>query len=183
MIEENDRATWLSPLPDCTWSLPVGKYHPAGFGARRKYNLHTGIDLFCEHMQPVASVEAGTIISLKDFSKRKNKSPWLNRTRVILIEGKTGVSAYCNVIERKGLKVGDEVRSGEIIGNVVRLNKKKRRKDVCMLHLELYAKGTRKRVTWSYNFPKPPQLLDPSKHLLGIITDSQVVYKRRVNSS
>lgn len=180
MTEEN---RWKNPLPDCTWSLPCGKYHPAGFGARRMYNLHTGIDLFCEHMQPLASVEAGKVISIRDFSKNKNKKPWLNRTRVILIEGQTGVVAYCNVRERPGLKPGDEVGAGEIIGNVIRINKKRRKNDVCMLHIELYSPGTKKRVIWSYNFPKPPQLLDPSKYLLSIITDSQVVYKRRARIS
>lgn len=178
-IQEQDRVTWKSPLPGCTWSLPCGKYHPAGFGARRPYSLHTGVDLFCDHNQPLASVEDGIVTAIRDFSKRKNKSPWLNRTRVILIEGETGVVAYCNVKERAGLKVGDLVEAGEVIGNVIRLNKKKKRKDKCMLHLELYAKETRKRVTWSYNYPKPPQLLDPTEHLVGIITDSQVMYRRR----
>ncbi len=176
MVEDN---RWRNPLPDCAWSLPCGKYYPAAFGARRKYNLHTGIDLFCENMQPLASVEAGKIVSIGDFSNQKDKSPWLNRTRVILIEGQTGVVAYCNVIEKPGLRVGRAVTAGEIIGNVIRINKKRRKNDICMLHLELYKPGTRKRVIWSYNFPKPPQLLDPGKYLLGIITDNQVIYKRR----
>lgn len=171
-----EETKWKNPLPNCTWSLPCGKYHPAGFGARRTYNLHTGIDLFCEHMQPLAAVEAGKIINITDFSK--NKKPWLNRTRVILIEGQAGVVSYCSVLERNGLKIGQTVMAGEIIGNVIRINKKKRKNDICMLHIELYAHGVKNRKTWSYFFPKPLQLLDPSKYLLSIITDNKVVYRK-----
>lgn len=172
---------WKSPLPGCTWSMPLGKYHPAGFGAKRQYNLHAGVDLFCDHNQPLASVEDGIVVGIRDFSKQNNDRPWLNKTRVILIEGKTGVVAYCNVKERNDLRIGQPVKAGEIIGNVIRINKKKKRKDTCMLHLELYSTGTRKRVTWSYNFPKPPQLLDPTPHLLGTIVEQQVVYRRRTS--
>lgn len=179
LTNKKDENSWVSPLPEHYWSVPLGKYHPSGFGARRKYNLHTGVDLFCDHNQPLASVEDGIIIGIRNFSKKK--VPWLNQTRVILIEGKTGVVAYCNVKEREGLRVGDEVLAGEIIGNVIRINKKKKKnkKDLCMLHLELYSPGTKKRAKWSYNFPKPPQLLNPTQHLLDIITDSQVIIKRR----
>jgi len=178
-INTDTQSNWKSPLPGCTWALPNGKYHPAGFGAKRPYNRHTGVDLFCDHNQPLAAVEDGIVVSIRDFSKHKENKPWLNRTRVILIEGKTGVVAYCNVKERNGLKIGQEVKAGEIVGNVIRINKKKRRKDTCMLHLELYSIGTRKRVTWSYQFPKPPQLLDPTPHLLSTIVDQQVVIRRR----
>jgi len=175
-----DENRWTTPLPGCSWSLPVGKYHPAGFGAKRPHSLHTGVDLFCEHNQTLASVEEGIVTAIRDFSKQQKKQPWLNRTRVVLIEGNSGVVAYCNVKERPGLKVGDLVEAGEVIGRVIRLNKKKRRKDKCMLHLELYKKETRRRVVWSYNYQKPPQLLDPTNQLVGIITDSQVTYRRRL---
>jgi murein DD-endopeptidase MepM/ murein hydrolase activator NlpD len=178
MREDNNNVVWKSPLPDCSWSLPCGKYHPAAFGARRKYNIHTGVDLFCEHMQPLASVEDGIVVAIKNFSKNKNKSPWLNKTKAILIEGESGVVAYCNVSERPGLQVGDLVDAGEIIGNVIRINKKKRRKDICMLHLELYEKGTTKRVTWSCNYPKPKHLKDPSPHLIKILTQTLCLRKR-----
>lgn len=184
--EEGMRIRWVNPLPGCTWSLPCGKYHPAGFGAKRKYSLHTGVDLNCKHNQPLASVEDGIVVAIRDFTnskKKKNPAPWLNKTRVILIEGETGVVAYCNVKERPGLKVGDLVDAGEVVGNVIRLNKKKRRKDKCMLHLELYAKETRRRVTWSYSYPKPPQLLDPTDRLVDIITNTQVLRRRPINTS
>jgi hypothetical protein len=180
--------TWCSPLPNCDWSLPLGKQQPGGFGTKQKFNFHTGVDLLCKHLQPLAAVEAGTIVSLQDFSKNKNKqqqeqnnNPRYNNTRVILIEGKTGVVAYCNVKESENIKVGMKVNAGDIIGNVVRVNKNKRENDICMLHLELHEHGTRKRVTWSFVFPKPVQLLDPTEHLVSIITNSKTtkIYKRR----
>lgn len=184
--EEGMSISWVNPLPGCTWSLPMGKYHPAGFGAKRKYSLHTGVDLNCKHNQPLASVEDGIVVAIRDFtnsSKKKNPTPWLNKTRVILIEGETGVVAYCNVKERAGLKVGDLVDAGEVIGSVIRINKKKRRKDKCMLHLELYMKETKRRVCWSPRFPKPPQLLDPTRCLVDIISETQVIRRRSFKPS
>ena len=172
--------TWRNPLPGITWAIPLGKNHPAGFGSRRKYGFHTGLDLYCKHNQELVSVENGTIVAITDFGKnKKNKSPWLNKTRVILIEGKTGVVAYCNVRELETLKPGQKVKAGEKIGNVISIFKKKSKKNACMLHLELYASGTKRRVFWADTFPKPPQLLDPTPHLLDIIVEQQVVYKRR----
>jgi len=178
---EGTGARWANPLPGCFWSLSIGKYHQSGFGAKRKYGFHTGIDLSCEHNQPLGTVEDGIVIAIRDFTNNKKKqkpAPWLNRTRVILIEGETGVVAYCNVRERPGLRVGDLVDAGEIIGNVVRLNKKKRRKDKCMLHIELYTKETKRRVSWSNSYPKPPQLLDPTDHLVDIISQTHVTRRR-----
>jgi hypothetical protein len=177
--------TWHSPLPGYDWSLPLGKQQPGGFGTKQKFNFHTGVDLFCKHLQPLAAVEAGTIVALQDFSKNKNKqeqnNPRYNNTRVILIEGKTGVVAYCNVQEAENIKIGMKIDAGDIIGNVVRVNKNKRENDICMLHLELYEHGTRKRVSWSFVFPKPVHLLDPTEHLVSIITNSKTtkIYKRR----
>lgn len=182
LYDNDNDISWKSPLPGCHWPLPNGKYHPAGFGAKRPHNRHTGVDLFCDHNQPLAAVEDGFVVAIRDFSKHKTKKPWLNRTRVILIEGFTGVVAYCNVKERNGLKIGQDVKAGEIIGNVIRINKKKKKKDTCMLHLELYEPGTRKRVSWSYQYPKPPQLLDPTPHLVGAIVEDQVVIRRRTVS-
>jgi len=175
-LKQDIRTTWNNPLPGHIWSLPLGKYSDGGFGSRRKHSIHTGIDLFCEHNQPLASVEEGIVVAIKDFSK--NKTPWLNRTRVILIEGCTGVVVYCNVEERPGLQVGDLVEAGEIIGKVIRINKKKKKQDKCMLHLELYEQETKRRVVWSYNYPKPIQLLDPTDYLVNIITKTQVIYRR-----
>ena len=181
MLKINNNAEtgkWSSPLPGLTWSMPLGKNHPSGFGSRRKYGFHTGIDLYCEHDQPLAAVESGKVISITDFGKRQHTSPWLNKTRVILIEGKSGIVAYCNVREDRGLKPGHRVDSGQVIGKVVNIFKKRNKKNACMLHLELYSPGTKRRVSWSNNYPKPQQLLDPTSKLLDIIVAKQVMYKR-----
>jgi len=183
--QEEQRIIWQNPLPNHFWSLPLGKHQAGGFGSKQKFSYHTGVDLLCNHMQPLAAVEAGTIVGIQNFSKKntnEKKSPWFNNTRVILIEGKSGVVAYCNVIEGADTKVGQKVEAGDVLGNVIKINKGKSNKnDVCMLHLELYEEGTRKRVAWSFMFPKPPQLLDPSIHLVSIITNSKsnMIFRRR----
>jgi len=178
------KTRWTNPLPEYTWSLPLGKYSTGGFGSKRKHGIHAGIDLFCDHNQPLSAVEEGIVVAIRNFSKhKKNKTPWLNRTRVILIEGETGVVAYCNVVERPGLEPGDLVDAGEIIGKVIRINKRKRKQDRCMLHIELYTQETTRRAAWSYNFPKPTQLLDPTDYLVNIITKTQVSYRRNTSGN
>jgi murein DD-endopeptidase MepM/ murein hydrolase activator NlpD len=161
---------WVNPLPGCNWGLPLGKYQTGGFGAKRKYNLHSGVDLHCKHLQPLASVEAGVVVKIIDFGN-KDKNPKLNETRAIFVEGDSGVVVYCNVMEREDLRPGIGVAAGEVIGKVIKINKSEKN-EVCMLHLELYRSGTRKRVIWSYQYPKPDCLLDPSNYLISTLTYS-----------
>jgi len=163
---------WVNPLPECIWPLPLGKYQTGGFGARRQYNVHSGVDLLCANNQPLASVEDGTVVGIQDFSKKKEKA-WLNNTRVIFIEGATGVVVYCNVIEKNDLKIGQQVKAGEVIGKVIKINRYKRKEDICMLHIELYTHGNYRRAIWSYNHKKPQQLLDPTNFLISAISSKR----------
>jgi murein DD-endopeptidase MepM/ murein hydrolase activator NlpD len=178
MNDANDTNKWANPLPGYMWSLPLGKYSEGGFGAKRKYNLHTGIDLYCKHEQPVAAVETGTVVNIVNFNS-KNRPKWMNKTKAILIESQNNVVAYCNVIENPECKIGTKVQAGEIFGKVISVNKYEKKQDICMLHLEFYDYGTRKRVTWSYDWPKPIILQDPSPYLMSLIVGVGNVYKKR----
>ena len=73
--------------------------HPGGFGAQRKHDLHTGVDLYVDGPVLVQAIEEGTVVAVREFTGEKSQppTPWWNRTRAILIEGRSGVIVYGEV--------------------------------------------------------------------------------------
>jgi len=65
--------------------------HPGTFGAIRKFDIHTGVDLYCDHGTKVYSIEPGLVISVENFTGSLAESPWWNDTQAVLIKG---VSVY-----------------------------------------------------------------------------------------
>jgi len=144
--------------------IPVGQ-HDGAFGFTRKHDVHTGVDLYCNPFDKVYSIEKGVVVAIIDFTGSKADSPWWNDTRAILIEGNSGVVVYGEVKEREGLKVGDNVECGEMIGEVITVLQKDKGKPMTMLHMELYKHGTKDVVWWKLGKEKPASLLDPTKIL------------------
>lgn len=48
------------------------------FGAVRKYDIHTGVDLYCEEGSLVSEYEDGIVVAIEDFTGVKANSPWWN---------------------------------------------------------------------------------------------------------
>jgi len=149
--------------------LPVKLIQPlpepgdAGFfGAERKHDIHTGIDLYTEDDAEVYAIKTGTVVAIEAFTGEHADSPWWNNTWAILIENNKGVICYGEVTPHPLLKVGDKVRSGQLIGNVKRVLKGDKGKNPpSMLHFEFYTKGTRKTVWWKLGEPCPENLRNP----------------------
>lgn len=147
----------LSRMPD---SIPSGT-HPGAFGSNRKHDVHTGIDLYCEDGDFVYAIEDGVVVNICDFTGPKVNLPWWNDTRAILIEGKSGVILYGELIEQ--VKIGDVVIEGQPIGKIKRVLKVDKGLPMDMLHLELYESGYRgDGEIWSLGEVKPNLLKDPS---------------------
>lgn len=106
------------------------------FGAVRKYDIHTGIDLYCEEGSIVSALEDGIVVAVEDFTGTKANSPWWNDTKAVLVEGKSGVICYGEI--EPCVNVGDLIWAGDTIGKVLKKNKGR---PTTMLHLELYEKG------------------------------------------
>jgi len=133
------------------------------FGAVRKYDVHTGIDLYTIEGAPVLAMEDGVVVSVTDFTGPP-ESPWWLPTKAVLIEGASGVLCYGEVVSY--LVAGEKVQSGEPIANVVPVLREAR-KDIpghsrFMLHLELYEHGTKAPKEWKLGEPCPQGLLDPT---------------------
>ena len=123
--------------------------HPGAFAAERKFDIHTGVDLYCPQHHPISAVEDGLVVEIEKFTGEHVDSPWWNNTWAILIQGDSGVILYGEVKPREDLKVGDRVKEGESLGHVLRVLKKDKGRPMDMLHFELYDWGTRESVWWN----------------------------------
>lgn len=152
---------WKWPLPGITTDIPYDVW-PGSFGAARKYDVHTGVDLHCRPGQIVVAVEDGVVSNVVWFTGQNADSPWWNDTRAVLVQGESGVVCYGEVAEN--VEVGQRVKAGDEIGKVVQVLKKDKGRPTAMLHLELYTE-CKEPVWWRHGEEKPANLLDPTEYL------------------
>lgn len=151
--------------------LPLKEFHfpqkdqPGYFGAIRKHDIHTGIDLYTTEGAAVYAMEDGEVIRVDCFTGSKIGFDWWNETFAVMIEGKSGVINYGEI--EPNCKVGDKIKEGDKIGHVIRvLPPEKLRIDIpnhscSMLHIELYEGSYREFAIWELNATRPIGLLDP----------------------
>jgi murein DD-endopeptidase MepM/ murein hydrolase activator NlpD len=143
--------------------------HPGAFGKIRKNHQHEGVDLYCNKGDKVFSIEDGEIINIQKFTGEHIGSNWWNNTWCILIEGKTGVFNYGELIPNENIRIGQKIKEGDVIGYIETVLKKDKGRPINMLHLELYEHGVKEAIKeWSLNSNKPSVLKDPTIKLLEI---------------
>lgn len=159
---------WIWPLPGVEMVVPGSMPHPGSFGAIRKHDIHTGIDLYCQPEQEVLAVEDGEVVLIENFTgaSANPPSPWWHETKAVLIEGLSGVVVYGEIRPLEDITVGQKIKQGQVIGNVITVLKKDKGTPTTMLHLELYKPGTRETVVWNIGEPQPDSLLSPLTKLL-----------------
>jgi murein DD-endopeptidase MepM/ murein hydrolase activator NlpD len=129
------------------------------FGAVRKYDVHTGIDLYCKNYASVYAIEDGEVVRIEPFTGKDTDSNWWNDTQCVVVRGRSGYILYGEV--KPAVWVGDKIKEGQILGNVLTVLKKDKGLPMTMLHLELYAQNM-SPVVWKIGEPQPDGLLDPS---------------------
>ena len=141
----------------------VPKAGEAGyFGVKRKFDIHTGIDLYTEEGEPVYSLYHGTIVAIENFTGESAGSPWWNETNSVLVENEHGVILYGELEPNPNIKIGDVIEPDTLLGNVKRVLKKDKGKNpTSMLHIEHYTVGTRESVWWNIGSEQPENLLNP----------------------
>lgn len=145
------------------------------FGGIRKYDIHTGIDLFCEEFSNVYAIESGQVINKNQFTGEEVGSPWWNSTDFLLIKG--NFNFLYGEIE-SSLKIGDNVKEGDIIGRVKKVLKVDKGLPMCMLHLELYDNDYKGNgEIWNLGEEQPPMLLDPTDIINDITSESYKLIK------
>lgn len=146
------------PLPD----------HPGSFGAVRLYDVHTGVDLYCPHETEVFAMEDGVVVDIDWFTGPNAGFPWWNDTRAVMIVGESGHIVYGEIQERDGLRVGDEVKAGDLVGTVLTVLKEDKGLPMSMLHVELMKNSEHHHLVWELGQPQHEALLDPTLMLLAI---------------
>lgn len=149
--------------------LPIALKHPlpkpgdAGyFGAIRRFDIHTGIDLYCDDGDPVYAMENGVVVGIEAFTGENAGSPWWEDTWAILIEGESGVIVYGEITILPNIEVNDLIDEGQLLGTVKRVLKKdKGVYPTSMLHLELMEHGYHQTYWWIPDQDQPEGLLNP----------------------
>lgn len=154
---------WHSPLKNLP-SIPL-KPHAGAFGTVRRFDIHTGIDLYCQEGDEALAVEEGEVVFITPFTGPHAASPWWKDTWACGVKGKSGIVVYGEIIP--SVVVGQKVSAGEVIGNVTQVLTKDKGLPMVMLHLELYSE-IMEPVVWELNQPCPRGLLDPTELLTSI---------------
>lgn len=152
------------PLVGIPPSLPSGE---GAFGAVRRHDVHTGVDLYCPDGTPVVAIEDGLVVAVLPFTGPAAGSPWWASTEAVLVEGDSGVWVYGEVAP--AVLPGTDVRAGDGIGRVVRVLRHDKGLPTSMLHVERYAPGTRDVVWWRHGEPIPDGLRDPTPGLSALV--------------
>ena len=157
----------MFPLKNYKYEIPQGE-HLGAFGTPRKYDTHTGIDLYCNMGDRVHAIEDGEILAIEWFTGPKINMPWWNDTQAIAIKGKSGIINYGEVIVSENLSVGMMISEGDFLGCVFPVLKKDKGRvpSTSMLHLELYSEYNGKWVFWNLGQPRPENLYNPYWMLL-----------------
>lgn len=120
-------------------SVPIYP-HPGSFGARRKHEIHTGVDLYVPIMTKVYPIEDGIVTAIVPFTGPHAGSDWWKNTWAILVHGRTGTFVYGEIEPDESVSVGMKVKGGETqLGRVIPVIKhvKETTISTTMLHIEL----------------------------------------------
>ncbi len=140
----------------------LSKYQPPHekgvFGAIRKHDIHTGVDLYCEPGSEVFAIEDGVVIAVQPFTGEAAGYPWWHETSAVLVEGTSGVICYGEI--EALVEKGNYIQTGSVIGKVKTVLKNDKGLPMTMLHIELYKARTTETTIWPLDEPMPANLLD-----------------------
>jgi phosphopantothenoylcysteine decarboxylase len=146
----NDAARGGLPL----WPLPGIKYHSHGrgsFGVVRKFDRHTGVDLYAPVGQGVVAMDAGKLVHVGPFTGPEvqcghypNGSPWWLPTDCVVIDQGDILVLYGEITASRNIRAkwkcpsdyGRDIERGEPIGEVARVLRHDKGTPTSMLHLE-----------------------------------------------
>lgn len=168
----NEYGRWMFPIKWSCRGIPVGD-HPGAFGARRKYDRHCGVDLYCPAQTEVYAVESGTVVKVQPFTGTLAGCDWWQPTWAVKVQGPSGVVCYGEIDPCGYWKEGAKIERGQFVGRVVPvLRPGKLRHDIpghsrSMLHMQLYEHNRLgKDNDWTLDGPQPEGVLDPTQKLI-----------------
>lgn len=158
----NSYNNYCKPLSVCEMPHKLGE-----FGAIRRHDIHTGIDLYCNDNQEVYSITDGIVTDIQQFTGF-DESPWWNDTYAIIINNGEIDILYGEL--NPVVKIGDSVKAGQLIGNIIKVLKKDKGLPMSMLHLECRT-NFENHTLWLLDEPQPDNLLDPTLFIKSLYDD------------
>ena len=145
------------------------KFPQSNFGHKRKYDFHTGIDIYVEDKSLVKTIDSGIVYQMGVFTGALAESPWWNYTEYVVIKTNQVFWLYGEIINSKDLFIGKKLKKGDYIGNVTPvLHSHKTANPTSMLHLEAYSHYSHP-ITWNLESPQVPHgLLNPVSLILEL---------------
>lgn len=128
----------LLPMPDIPMCLHYGT-----FLVKRRFDVHTGVDLYAPVGDNVYAIEDSDVVSIRVFTGTEAECPHWNTTWCVDLEGYSGIFSYGEIKPDPNLKVGDQVKKGQVIGTVLQVLKKDKGKAMSMLHFAVHSHGWR----------------------------------------
>lgn len=151
------------PLRNLTPAFPD---YPGSFGAIRRHDIHTGIDLYCEAGQEVVAVTDGVVIKVEHFTGAwaDPPTPWWNNTDAVYVQTDIGIMVYGEI--NPIVSVGDKISGNDTIGYVdISVLKKDKGRPMYMLHFELLKHVEANALPWTDK--KPDGICDPTDILMA----------------
>jgi hypothetical protein len=145
--------------------LPVTTIQPymtqGLFGSSRKFDVHTGLDLYCEPLSIVTCIADGVVLEVIDFTGVKAGSPWWHDTQAVAVQLPNGtVMVYGEILS--AVQPQQKVVKGQVLGWVQQvLIKDKGVNPTSMLHFELWTSNYQSNFTWDLLKPQPIGLMNP----------------------
>ena len=156
----------MFPLKNYKYEIPEGDALGA-FGVKRKFDVHTGVDLYCEEGDLVYAIEDGEVVAVMPFTGDIAGFPWWNNTYAIAISGASGIINYGEIQPDVLIKPTDKITKGTILGYVIPVLKVDKGKvpSTSMLHVELYNEYEGFWTEWELDKDQPENLENPTELL------------------
>lgn len=172
---------WENPPADKKNPDGTPVHHPGAFGATRRHDIHTGVDLYGKPGDKVYPFLPGVVESIHDFTgpdaRGRDGKPldWWLPTKAVTVRRGSQYLVYGEIMPNPNLKVGDKVTTRDPIGTLTPvLPPHKHRPDIpnhstTMLHLEWWqGRWDPRWDTWHHGEPRPVGLKDPTRRLLAL---------------
>ena len=152
----------------------LDQYPQSAFGAVRKHDVHTGVDIYCKDGAAVHPIMDGIVVAFGYFTGEKVGSPWWNNTQYIVIKSGAWYILYGEICLNGNTKLGQFVKSTgflkSTLGRVKRVligpPEKAFANPTSMLHIEAYDEPVFAPI-WKLDQPKPMSLVDITSQLLA----------------
>lgn len=158
------------------------QFPQAAFGALRKHDVHTGVDIYKPVGEAVYALKDSVFVNCEIFTGEEVGFPWWHTTWSVTLKDETGYTIYgeikpsleMDLAREQGMEnIVSRIPKGTFLGTVIQVLKKDKGKPMSMLHLERYGLGAlTNKVTaviqsvyagpWELDGQKPQGILDPA---------------------